>query len=51
MNWSSSPDRKLNDTVIPENEILVGKRRFVLKLAERVEPVRGRLPCSSEQLP
>lgn len=30
-----TPDRELSDIVIRGNEILVGKRRFVLKLAER----------------
>ena len=30
-----TPDRELGDIVIRGNEILVGKRRFVLKLAER----------------
>jgi hypothetical protein len=30
-----TPDRELSDIVIHGNEILVGKRRFVLKLAER----------------
>jgi hypothetical protein len=30
-----TPDRELSDIVIKGNEILVGKRRFVLKLAER----------------
>ncbi|HRQ42624.1 MAG TPA: hypothetical protein PLD25_32320 [Chloroflexota bacterium] len=29
-----TPDRELSDIVIRGNEILVGKRRFVLKLAE-----------------
>jgi hypothetical protein len=31
-----TPDRELSDIVIKGNEILVGKRRFVLKLAEQV---------------
>lgn len=30
-----TPDRELSDIIIRGNEILVGKRRFVLKLAER----------------
>lgn len=30
-----TPDRELSDIVIRGNEILVGKRRFVLKLTER----------------
>ena len=30
-----TPDRELSDIVIRGNEILVGNRRFVLKLAER----------------
>jgi hypothetical protein len=30
-----TPDRELSDIVIRGNEILVGKRRFVLKLVER----------------
>jgi hypothetical protein len=30
-----TPDRELSDIVIKGNEILVGKRRFVLKLTER----------------